>query len=121
MDISDKSTALVDLDRIGAVWEQAMGHDGNGRDVAVWMAETHREHPALTGFALNDAVLKAAFAGVTWASQSEAMWLAVASNTISAMFHDWQTQRVEWLASKPIDAVDAHEMDEEQERLENGI
>jgi len=99
MNLTDRSAALVDLDRMGEVWERAMGHDGNGRDVAAWVYAVRREHPTLTGFALSDAVLNKAFASSTFDSDSDQLWLAVATNTISAMFHDWHDQRAEWVAA----------------------
>ena len=101
---ADRSAAQLDFDRMGAIWEQAMGHDGNGRGVATWVYTVRREHPTLTGFALADAVLNVAFASSTFDSDSDQLWLAVASNTISAMFHDWHNQRAEWVAANEVAA-----------------
>lgn len=96
---ADRKTAMADYDRMGAIWEERMGQDGNGRTMAVWAVTMHLAYPELTAFALYERIFERAFPEPLPATESSALWFAFASNTLSEMFRDRTAQRLEWIAA----------------------
>ena len=93
----------IDVARTVAVWADAMGGDDSGEVVLHRLLETLRasrtDESLLQPFAIQDAVIAAAFQVPESADEGDAIWWGIASNTIGAMVRDIYAQRDEQKAA----------------------